>query len=112
GAEFIHGEAPLTERLLREARLSEYDLTGDFWLAERGHFRRDEGFWDEVDRVFDAIDARKKDLSFEDFLAQRPGGKSLARARAAARLFVQGFHAADPAELSALSLAPRNAGEP
>jgi monoamine oxidase len=112
GAEFIHGEAPLTERLLREARLSDYDLHGDFWMAERGHFRRDEGFWDEIDRVVDVIDARRKDVSFADFLAQSPGGKSLARARAAARLFVQGFHAADPADLSTLSLAPRNAGEP
>jgi len=112
GAEFIHGEAPLTERLLREARLADYDLEGDLWLAKDGHFHRDEGFWNEVDRVFDAIDARKKDVPFADFLARRPGGKSLARARKAARLFVQGFHAADPAELSTLSLAPREAGEP
>ncbi|HEY4590180.1 MAG TPA: NAD(P)/FAD-dependent oxidoreductase, partial [Thermoanaerobaculia bacterium] len=112
GAEFIHGEAPLTERLLREARLSDYDLDGDSWLAAGGHFHRYEGLWDEIDRVFDAIDARRKDVSFEGFLAQRPGGKPLARARAAARLFVQGFHAADPAELSTLSIAPREAGEP
>jgi len=112
GAEFIHGEAPLTERLLREARLAGYDLAGDSWLAERGHLRRDEGFWDQIDRVFDAIGARKKDSSFDDLLARRPGGKSLARAREAARLFVQGFHAADPAELSVLSIAPREAGEP
>lgn len=112
GAEFIHGEAPLTELLLREARLSDYDLNGDSWRAEHGHLRRDEGFWDQIDRVFDSIDSEKEDRSFDDFLARRPGGKSLARAREAARLFVQGFHAADPAELSALSLAPRNAGEP
>ena len=112
GAEFIHGEAPLTERLLREARLAGYDLAGDSWLAEHGHLRRDEGFWDQIDRVFDAAGARKKDSSFDDFLARRPGGTSLARAREAARLFVQGFHAADPAELSVLSIAPREAGEP
>ncbi len=112
GAEFIHGEAPLTERLLREARLSDYDLAGDSWLAEGGHLRRNEGFWDEVDRVFDAIDARKKDRSFDDFLAGRPGGKSLARAREAARSFVQGFHAADPAELSVLAMAPGEGDEP
>jgi monoamine oxidase len=112
GAEFIHGEAPLTERLLREAHLSGYDLDGDSWLAEHGHLRRNESFWDEVDRVFDAIGSRKQDLSFADFLARRPGGKPLARAREAARLFVQGFHAADPTELSAFSVAPREAGEP
>jgi monoamine oxidase len=112
GAEFIHGEAPLTERLLREARLSDYDLAGDSWAAEHGHLRRNEGFWDEVDRVFDAIHAEKEDRSFDDFLARRPGGKPLARARGAARLFVQGFHAADPADLSALAMAPEDGGEP
>ncbi|MFL6263631.1 MAG: flavin monoamine oxidase family protein [Thermoanaerobaculia bacterium] len=112
GAEFIHGEAPLTERLLRQARLSEYDIAGDTWRAERGHLRRAEGYWDEVGRVFDSIGARKQDLSFDDFLARHPGGRPLARARAAARLFVQGFHAADPAELSVLSMAPGNGEEP
>jgi monoamine oxidase len=112
GAEFIHGEAPLTERLLREARLSDYDLAGDSWLAERGHLRRNESFWDEIDRVFGAIDTGKEDISFGDFLARRPGGKSLARARDAARLFVQGFHAADPMELSVLAMAPEDGDEP
>jgi monoamine oxidase len=112
GAEFIHGEAPLTGRLLREARLADYDLTGDSWLAERGHLRRYDRSWDGIDRVFGLIDARKKDVSFDDFLAQRPGGRSLAWARAAGRSFVQGFDAADPAELSVLSIAPRGVDLP
>jgi len=112
GAEFIHGEAPLTERLLREARLADYDIAGDTWRAERGRLRRYEGYWEEVDRVFDSIDARRKDRSFDDFLARHPGGRPLARARAAARLFVQGFHAADPAELSVLSMAPEEGEDP
>ena len=112
GAEFIHGEAPLTERLLREAGLSDYDIAGDSWLAERGHLRRNGGNWDRIDRVLDAIDPRKGDRSFDEFLAQRPGGHSLARARAAADRFVQGFHAADPAELSVLSIVPEHGEEP
>jgi monoamine oxidase len=112
GAEFIHGEAPLTERLLREAQLADYDIAGDSWLADGGRLRRNDGSWDEVDRVLGAIDTRKADRSFDDFLAQRPGGRSLAGARTAARLFVQGFHAADPAELSVLAIAPEEGEDP
>jgi monoamine oxidase len=112
GAEFVHGEAPLTGRLLRAARLAAYDVAGDSWLAEHGRLRRHERSWEEIDRVFEHIDAREEDVSFDDFVAQRPGGRSLARARAFARSFVQGFDAADPAELSILSIAPKKVDKP
>jgi monoamine oxidase len=112
GAEFIHGKAPETERLLREAGLSDYDIAGDPWIAERGHLRPNDGFWGQIDRVLDQIDPGGEDQSLDDFLARRPGGRSLARARDAARLFVQGFHAADPARIGVLSIAPEGNEEP
>jgi monoamine oxidase len=112
GAEFIHGAAAETERLLREAVLSDYDIAGDPWLAERGHLRPNDGFWGQIDRVLDQIDPEGRDQSLDDFLARRPGGRPLARARDAARLFAQGFHAADPAQLSVLSIAPKGGEEP
>ena len=33
GAEFVHGDAPLTHRLLGEAGLVAYDVAGTSWLA-------------------------------------------------------------------------------
>src|SRR5439155_17936368 len=62
-------------------------------------------------RVFERIDARDQDESFASFLARRPGGRALERDRAAARAFVQGFHAADVERISVRSIAPRG-GEP
>jgi monoamine oxidase len=105
GAEFVHGEAPETERILRDAGRLVIEAEGDDWEAENGRLRRGESQWGHVDRLFQKIDSSGPDLSFADFLARRPGGKSLARARQDARWFVQGFHAADVEQISAQSLA-------
>jgi monoamine oxidase len=112
GAEFVHGDAPLTEGILREAGLVDVDITGDHWLAERGHLRPYDSYWGRVDEILDQIDPGGEDQSFDDFLAKRPGGRSFARDRAVARDFVTGFHAADPARMSVLSIAPANGEEP
>src|SRR3954454_17234759 len=42
GAEFVHGEAPVTRGLLREAGLSLQPLEGTRWRAEHGRFLPDE----------------------------------------------------------------------
>jgi monoamine oxidase len=112
GAEFVHGEAPETERILREAGLLDVDIAGDHWLAQGGHLRRYNGYWGRVDHVLDRIDPDGADQSFDDFMAKRPGGRAYARARTAAREFVTGFHAADPAQMSVLSIAPEDGEEP
>jgi len=105
GAEFVHGEAPETERILRDAGRLIVQVKGESWEAENGKLRRSESQWEHTDRLFQKIDTSGPDLSFADFLARRPGGKSLTRAREDASQFVQGFHAADLEQISAHSLA-------
>ncbi len=112
GAEFIHGEAPETLRRLAEAGLLACDVTGEHWRAEGGKLRRAEDFWEKIDHVLGRIRGDGPDLSFSDFLARKAKGPSLARDRAAAREFVQGFHAADVDEISALSIAPEEGENP
>jgi monoamine oxidase len=104
GAEFIHGDAPETSRILESARLSACEVRGEHWLAQSGALRRT-SFWKGVDRVLRRIDPSDDDESVAAFLARKPGGRSLARQRRAARDFVQGFYAADPERLSAQSVA-------
>ena len=112
GAEFVHGDAPLTEAILREAGLSDFDIVGDHWRAERGRLRRFNRYTTQVDGILDRFDRRGKDRSLADYLADRPGGRALARDRTATREFVQGFHAADPHLVSVLSLLPGEGEEP
>jgi monoamine oxidase len=105
GAEFVHGAAPETRRLLRAATLLAWDSAGERWRAERGRLAPRDTF-EPIDEVLERIDTRRADESLSDFLARRPGGKRLESARAATRDFVQGFHAANPDRVSVHSLAP------
>lgn len=105
GAEFIHGEAPETARLLAESGGVSYAVGGDHRVAHRGTLRRAD-FWGRINDVLERVDDSRPDESFADFLARRPGGPRRARDRAAAREFVQGFHAADVGEIGVHALAP------
>jgi monoamine oxidase len=116
GAEFVHGDAPETTRLLREAGRTVLDLAGQPWERKGGRLQPAGEYWRQVDRILSLIREEGSDLSLKDWLARKPGGPSLARGRTLARRFVQGFHAADPARVSLRSLASegtesaRNAG--
>jgi monoamine oxidase len=110
GAEFIHGEARATKQALEDARLAYYDADGEQWRAQNGRLARAEKFFHQVGRVFRKLDPDQPDRPFAEFLAAKPGGQRLARDRALAQRFVQSFHGADAAVISARSLAQQ--GDP
>jgi len=106
GAEFIHGAAPEIAEIVREAGLRAVEITGEQWRAEGGRLAPADRYWERMGRVLEKLDAgREPDRSFLDFVRTRPGGRALARERAMAIDFVQGFHAADAALVSERSLA-------
>ena len=105
GAEFIHGDAPITNALLAEAGLSALDISGEHGEARRGTVRRLAEAM-SVDRVLRRIDTHAEDETVAEFLAHRPGGHALERERGQTRRFVEGFHAADVTRISAQSIAP------
>jgi monoamine oxidase len=111
GAEFIHGEAPETRKLLDEARLITVPVLGDHYRSDRGELSDQGRVWKRMKKVFRLMNAeRKADRSFQDFLDDKPGGRSLAGERELARGFVQGFNGADPSLISEKSLADQ--GDP
>jgi monoamine oxidase len=110
GAEFVHGAAPQTCRILSEAAIATIDVAGEHWRAHRGKLARTE-MWQPIDRIMRHIDRRASDRSFDSFLA-RLGNRAPASDRRAARGFVQGYHAADPADISVRSLAPADEAQP
>jgi monoamine oxidase len=106
GAEFVHGDAPETTRLLDEARLATVAVTGRHYRSDRGELTPQGPVWERMSRVFAHMSKRrKKDRSFQEFLDGKPGGASLRAERELARGFVQGFNGADPTLLSERSLA-------
>jgi monoamine oxidase len=105
GAEFVHGSAPELDEIARAAGLTLYAVDGDRWRSHGGRLTLLEDFWERLGTVARRLDARKADRSFAEFLDDAPGGRRSADARALARSFVEGFHAADARRISVRALA-------
>lgn len=105
GAEFIHGEAPITRKLLDEARLATVCVEGMQYRSNNGEMTRQPKLFERMGAVFKYLDPdRKEDRSFQEFLDGKPGGAKLRAQRELAHGFVQGFFAADTSLISAKSL--------
>ncbi len=102
GAEFVHGRPQATWELLERERLRAVELPDAHYALENGRLTKAPGFWDRLDRVLSQIPPRGTDLSFEAACARV---RAPARDKQAARDFVEGFHAADAARISARDVA-------
>jgi len=106
GAEFVHGDAPETTKLLDEARLATVRVSGHHFRSDRGQLSPQGPIWQRMAKVFTYMsDTRKHDRSFQEFLDGKPGGAALHAERELARGFIQGFDAADASRISEKSLA-------
>ena len=104
GAEFVHGEAPVTHGLLREARLSLLSIQGTQWTAEDGKLSR-EGPQELHEAEFHkALRELKDDLTVAEFLRRYFAGPQYARLRHSIERMVEGYDAADPERASTLAL--------
>jgi monoamine oxidase len=111
GAEFVHGDAPETTRLLEEARLATVRVLGRHYRSDDGELTPQGAAWQRMGRVFKLMNPnRKTDRSFQDFLDEKPGGARLRDERELALGFVQGFNGADVALISEKSIAEQ--GDP
>src|SRR6267154_831126 len=104
GAEFVHGEAPVTHGLLREAGLSLLPIQGTQWTAEDGKLSR-EGPQDLREAEFHkALRELKDDLTVAEFLRRYFAGHEYGRLRRSIERMVEGYDAADPERASTLAL--------
>jgi monoamine oxidase len=105
GAEFIHGPAAQTMMLLREAGTASIDAGGEGWTRENGALRREESDFRMAARLFEASRTGVPDESVDAFLRRYERDETTRKMAHAARAFVEGFDAADPAIASAQSIA-------
>ncbi len=106
GAEFIHGRAEETMALLRDAGTAAIETIGEGWTCrEEGDLRRDEADLRSATRIFGKARALAGDESVERFLRRFEDDKTMRETVRAARAFVEGFEAADPAIASVKAIA-------
>ncbi|HEY5349589.1 MAG TPA: NAD(P)/FAD-dependent oxidoreductase, partial [Candidatus Lustribacter sp.] len=106
GAEFIHGAAPETSALLREAGLASVETGSAAWsCGPAGGLRAvdDDDF--KSGDIFERVRSLAEDESVDVFLRRFEHDPSMREQAQRARAFVEGFEAADPALASVRSIA-------
>ena len=105
GAEFIHGRPPQIWTLLRKHRIRARELKGEQWCVQTGELCKCDLF-SKVDQILEKMDDQGPDQSFLEFLERccPENDPKYREAKAWARSYVTGFHAADPALISVHSL--------
>ena len=104
GAEFIHGDLPLTKKLLKEAGTNFHSIKGDLWRFEKGKFIEQEDFIENVDEVIKKLKKLATDTSVADFLDEHFPGEKYVRLRQTLKSYVEGYDAADSKLASSFAL--------
>jgi monoamine oxidase len=104
GAEFVHGEAPVTRGLLQEAGLSVQAIEGRQWSFD-GTKLSPESRHDPHEAEFHAaLKHLKEDITVAEFLRCHFGGDEYAPMRHSIERMVEGYDAAEPERASMLAL--------
>lgn len=104
GAEFVHGEAPVTRGLAREAGLSVRTIGGTQWSFDGKAFSRESSRDAYHEKLHAAVKELTDDLTVAEFLRRHFAGPEYARLRHAVERMVEGYDAADPERASTLAL--------
>lgn len=103
GAEFVHGELPVTLGLLKEYGIKAIPLEGDYVIHKNGKTHTSHDFIDGADVLEKALDALVEDMPLQRFFdtcLHAPEHRAL---RDDAERFAEGYDAADIAKASTLA---------
>ena len=104
GAEFVHGAAPVTRALMREAGLSLLPIEGTRWGARNGAFSPSESRLAHAALLHRALSELKTDLPVAEFLKTHFTDRQYAELCDAVKRMVEGYDAADPDRASTFAL--------
>lgn len=104
GAEFVHGAAPVTRGLMREARLSLSPRGGTRWSTRSGALLTDESPLPHAGPFYRALAQVKVDLPIAEFLETHFADRRYDELRRSITRTVEGYDAADPRRASTLAL--------
>jgi monoamine oxidase len=104
GAEFVHGEAPVTRALLREAALSLLPIEGTRRSIVEGKLWGEDHLQTHEAQLHAALRELKDDVTVAEFLRRQFAGSEYDRLRRSIERMVEGYDAADPERASTLAL--------
>ncbi|UQD72460.1 FAD-dependent oxidoreductase [Bradyrhizobium japonicum] len=104
GAEFVHGEAPVTRKLVREAGLSLQKIEGTQWSFDGTGLSHEDRHDPHEAELHAALGVLKDDLTVADFLRRHFAEPEYVQLRHSIERMVEGYDAADPERASTLAL--------
>jgi monoamine oxidase len=104
GAEFVHGAAPVTRAVMREAGLSLSPRGGTRWSARTGKLLPNEALLPHLGRFYQILSEVKVDLPIAEFLETHFADRQYDELRRSITRTVEGYDAADPRRASTLAL--------
>jgi monoamine oxidase len=105
GAEFMHGELPLTKALMKEANVKYQAGHGRVWNVIDHHLSGRNFFDDGWKELMDRLQRLDQDMTIGEFLERYFGGPKYESLVESVKGFVQGYDAADVSKASAMALA-------
>ncbi len=104
GAEFVHGNLPVTLNLLDEAGINYYPATAEMWRYQNGKLTQESFFAEDWDLLLTRLNDLKTDTSISDFIEQQFSDEKYDELRNTVWKFVSGYDTADPDKASAFAL--------
>lgn len=104
GAEFVHGAAPVTRSLMREARLSLSPRAGSRWSVRTGALSPADPSLPHAGRFYQALRELTADLPIAEFLETHFADRRYEELRRSITRTVEGYDAADPRRASTFAL--------
>ncbi|MFP9100111.1 flavin monoamine oxidase family protein [Flavobacterium sp. RHBU_24] len=104
GAEFVHGDLPVTLALLKEAGISTTVVGFEMWQHHRGAFTQSDEFIENFDIFLEMLNGLEHDVPMHDFLERHFAGDKYAKMRGQIEQYVSGYDTANVADVSAFAL--------
>ena len=104
GAEFIHGDLPLTLSLLDEAGITYHSINDKMVHIENGRLKQESGLDHYWNKLMKQMAALNHDMILDDFLHTYFSGDKYVHLRASVKGFASGFDLADTSVASTKSL--------
>ncbi len=104
GAEFIHGNLPITLRLLKEARIKYTKAKGEMLRSEGGKWKETDEPVVDWDELLQKMNNLQQDTTLTQFLNNHFGDAKHVALRNSALQYAQGFDAVDPDTASVFAL--------
>lgn len=104
GAEFVHGPAPITKKLIKEAGLAYAPINGEIWNVSHGKFVKRPELLPEQDLLNEKLKNLKEDMPVAVFLDRYLGEEKYKILRDSIIEVAENYDAADPNRLSTFIL--------